>query len=129
MITMSRYMIAAYNYSLEEIEGRLFCRVMRAKYPRKSDQYKAPEPRVHFALSLGCISSPKIRIYTAQNLETELEAAAWECAPRPRSIFQRIAPAARNAFRSTHRSPTAAPCVWSHWRVGPLTDLGCSSRA
>jgi len=77
-----QYMIAAYNYSLEEIEGRLFCRVMRAKYPRKSDQYKAPEPRVHFALSLGAISSPRIRIYTAQGLERELEEAAVEyCNP------------------------------------------------
>mmetsp|Transcript_28296 Transcript_28296/g.65180 ORF Transcript_28296/g.65180 Transcript_28296/m.65180 type:complete len:1554 (+) Transcript_28296:189-4850(+) len=79
---MVQYMIAAYNYSLEEIEGRLFCRVMRAKYPRKSDNYKAPEPRVHFALSLGAQSSPRIRIYTSQGLERELEAAAIEyCNP------------------------------------------------
>lgn len=77
-----QYMIAAYNYSLEEIEGRLFCRVMRAKYPRKSDQYKAPEPRVHFALSLGAGSSPHIRIYTSQGLERELEEAALQyCSP------------------------------------------------
>ena len=28
----NQYMIAAYNYSLAEIEERLFCRVLRAKY-------------------------------------------------------------------------------------------------
>jgi hypothetical protein len=48
----NQYMIAAYNYSLAEIEERLFCRVLRAKFPKKSDKSRAPEPRVHFALSL-----------------------------------------------------------------------------
>ena len=58
----NQYMIAAYNYSLAEIEERLFCRVLRAKFPKKSDKSRAPEPRVHFALSLGCASSPRSRL-------------------------------------------------------------------
>ena len=47
-----QYMIAAYNYTLAEIEERLFSRMLRAKYPKNSDKAKAPEPRVHFALSM-----------------------------------------------------------------------------
>jgi len=57
------YMIAAYNYCLAEIEERLFCRVLRAKHRKVSERSQAPEPRVHFALSLCCNSSPRIRIY------------------------------------------------------------------
>jgi hypothetical protein len=38
----NQYMIAAYNYSLAEIEERLFCRVLRAKFPKKSDKSRAP---------------------------------------------------------------------------------------
>ena len=54
-------MIAAYNYSLAEIEERLFCRVLRAKFPKKSDKSRAPEPRVHFALSLGTLTLLALR--------------------------------------------------------------------
>jgi len=72
----NQYMIAAYNYSLAEIEERLFCRVLRSKFPPKSDKSRAPEPRVHFALSLGCASSPNIRIYDADTLDEELHRAA-----------------------------------------------------
>ncbi|KAJ1483492.1 hypothetical protein T484DRAFT_1800128, partial [Baffinella frigidus] len=71
-------MIAAYNYSLAEIEERLFCRVLRAKFPKKSDKSRAPEPRVHFALSLGCASSPRIRIYQPESLDEDLQQAAIE---------------------------------------------------
>jgi hypothetical protein len=99
----NQYMIAAYNYSLAEIEERLFCRVLRAKFPKKSDKSRAPgvgvwvnkytymcvfvyvysnththshtlyytEPRVHFALSLGCASSPRIRIYQARVFKSQ----------------------------------------------------------
>ena len=34
------------------------------------------EPRLHFALSLGCVSSPDVRVYTVDNLDDELTAAA-----------------------------------------------------
>lgn len=74
----NQYMIAAYNYSLAEIEERLFCRVLRAKFPKKSDKSRAPEPRVHFALSLGCASSPRIRIYQPGTLDEDLQQAAIE---------------------------------------------------
>mmetsp|Transcript_42106 Transcript_42106/g.99940 ORF Transcript_42106/g.99940 Transcript_42106/m.99940 type:complete len:1472 (-) Transcript_42106:191-4606(-) len=74
----NQYMIAAYNYSLAEIEERLFCRVLRAKFPKKSDKSRAPEPRVHFALSLGCASSPRIRIYQPESLDEDLQQAAIE---------------------------------------------------
>jgi hypothetical protein len=74
----NQYMIAAYNYSLAEIEERLFCRVLRAKFPKKSDKSRAPEPRVHFALSLGCESSPRIRIYQPDTLDEDLQRAAVE---------------------------------------------------
>ena len=74
----NQYMIAAYNYSLAEIEERLFCRVLRAKFPKKSDKSRAPEPRVHFALSLGCASSPRIRIYQPETLDEDLQQAAIE---------------------------------------------------
>jgi hypothetical protein len=47
-----QYMIAAYNYTLADIEERLFSRILRAKFPKDSDRAKAPEPRVHFALSM-----------------------------------------------------------------------------
>ena len=50
-----QYMIAAYNYTLAEIEERLFSRMIRSKYPKNSEKSKPPEPRVHFALSLVCI--------------------------------------------------------------------------
>jgi hypothetical protein len=88
----NQYMIAAYNYSLAEIEERLFCRVLRAKFPKKSDKSRAPEPRVHFALSLvrlifdlerpkfliallgqGCASSPRMRIYQPETLDEDLQ--------------------------------------------------------
>lgn len=69
-------MIAAYNYSLSEIEERLFCRAIRAKFPAKSNQARCPEPRLHFALSLGCASSPNIRIYDSDTLDSDLETAA-----------------------------------------------------
>uniref|UniRef100_A0A7S0QMA7 Myosin motor domain-containing protein n=1 Tax=Cryptomonas curvata TaxID=233186 RepID=A0A7S0QMA7_9CRYP len=74
----NQYMIAAYNYSLAEIEERLFCRVLRAKFPKKSDKSRAPEPRVHFALSLGCASSPRMRIYQPETLDEDLQQAAVE---------------------------------------------------
>jgi len=74
----NQYMIAAYNYSLAEIEERLFCRMLRAKFPKKSDKSRAPEPRVHFALSLGCASSPRIRIYQPETLDEDLQQAAVE---------------------------------------------------
>lgn len=74
----NHYMVAAYNYSLCEIEERLFCRVLRAKYPMSSDRSRAPEPRVHFALSLGCASSPAIRIYEPDSLDDDLQDAATE---------------------------------------------------
>jgi hypothetical protein len=74
----NQYMIAAYNWSLAEIEERLFCRVLRAKAPKKSDKSRAPEPRLHFALSLGCASSPRIRIYQPETLEEDLQQAAIE---------------------------------------------------
>ena len=69
----NQYMVAAYNYSLEEIEERLFCRDLRAKFPKKSDKSRAPEPRVHFALSYGCADSPRIRIYQPESLDEQLE--------------------------------------------------------
>ena len=47
-----QYMIAAYNYTLAEIEERLFCRLERANFPKGSEESKAPEPRFHFALSM-----------------------------------------------------------------------------
>ncbi len=43
-----------------------------------SDRSRAPEPRVHFALSLCCGSSPRIRIYHAEALDDELQEAACE---------------------------------------------------
>ena len=90
----NQYMIAAYNYSLAEIEERLFCRVLRAKFPKKSDKSRAPEPRVHFALSLGCQSSPRIRIYQPDSLDEDLQRAAVEYlsnnAPKGGSRFQRV---------------------------------------
>ena len=71
-----------YNYSLAEIEERLFCRVLRAKFPKKSDKSRAPEPRVHFALSLGCASSPRIRIYQPETLDEDLQQAPLStCSP------------------------------------------------
>mmetsp|Transcript_68386 Transcript_68386/g.142565 ORF Transcript_68386/g.142565 Transcript_68386/m.142565 type:complete len:1429 (-) Transcript_68386:617-4903(-) len=88
----NQYMIAAYNYSLAEIEERLFCRVLRAKFPKKSDKSRAPEPRVHFALSLGCASSPRIRIYQPETLDEDLQQAAIEYlttnAPKNRARMQ-----------------------------------------
>ena len=49
-----QYKIAAYQYTLAEIEERLLNRVLRAQYPKNSDKARAPERRVHFALSLVC---------------------------------------------------------------------------
>ena len=63
----NHYMVAAYNYSISEIEERLLCRVVRSKYLPTNDRSRAPEPRVHFALSLCCASSPRIRIYQASD--------------------------------------------------------------
>ena len=31
------------------------------------------EPRLHFALSLGCVSSPDVRVYSLDNLDEELD--------------------------------------------------------
>ena len=56
---------------------RLFCRVLRAKFPKKSDKSRAPEPRVHFALSLGCISSARIRIYQPETLDEDLQQVSY----------------------------------------------------
>jgi hypothetical protein len=49
-----QYMIAAFNYTLAEIEERLFSRNLRANYPKNSEEAKVPEPRLHFALSMVC---------------------------------------------------------------------------
>jgi len=68
-----QYMIAAYNYTLAEIEERLFSRILRANCPKNSEEAKAPEPRVHFALSMGCASSPRIRIYQPETIDEELQ--------------------------------------------------------
>lgn len=68
-------MIGAYTYTLQTIEEKLFCRDLRAKFPKGSDKSRAPEPRVHFALSLGCTSSPHIRIYHPDTLDDDLQAA------------------------------------------------------
>jgi hypothetical protein len=91
----NQYMIAAYNYSLAEIEERLFCRMLRAKFPKKSDKSRAPEPRVHFALSLGCASSARIRIYQPETLDEDLQQAAVEYlttnAPKNRIRMQQSA--------------------------------------
>ena len=46
------YRIAAYNYTLAEIEERLLNRLVRARYPPNSEKARAPEKRVHFALSM-----------------------------------------------------------------------------
>ena len=43
-----------------------------------SDRSRAPEPRVHFALSLCCGSSPRIRVYQPETLDDELQEAACE---------------------------------------------------
>ncbi len=40
----NQYMIAAYNYSLAEIEERLFCRVLRAKSPLPLPPLTPPSP-------------------------------------------------------------------------------------
>lgn len=47
-----QYMIAAYNYTLAEIEERLFSRIARSNYAKGTEEARAPEPRVHFALSM-----------------------------------------------------------------------------
>jgi hypothetical protein len=47
-----QYMISAYNYTLSEIEEKLFSRIERADYKKGSEKARAPEPRVHFALSM-----------------------------------------------------------------------------
>ena len=52
--------------------------MLRAKFPKKSDKSRAPEPRVHFALSLCCGSSPQIRIYQPESLDEDLQQAAIE---------------------------------------------------
>ncbi len=49
-----QYKIAAYNYTLAEIEERLLNRILRTQYPKTSDKARAHERRVHFALSLVC---------------------------------------------------------------------------
>lgn len=99
----NQYMIAAYNYSLAEIEERLFCRVLRAKFPKKSDKSRAPEPRVHFALSLGCASSPRIRIYQPESLDEDLQQAAIEYlqsnCPKNQVRMQKAAAAAASGKR------------------------------
>ena len=55
-----QYRIAVYNYTLAEIEERLLNRILRSKLPANSEKARAPEPRVHFALSMvrvicGCL--------------------------------------------------------------------------
>ena len=64
----------------------MFCR-----FPKKSDKSRAPEPRVHFALSLGCASSARIRIYQPETLDEDLQQAAVEYlttnAPKNRCFY------------------------------------------
>jgi hypothetical protein len=66
-----QYKIAAYNYTLAEIEERLLNRVMRGQYPKTSDKARAPERRVHFALSLVM---PKNRF---QSHNPDIDSSDW----------------------------------------------------
>jgi hypothetical protein len=44
--------------------------------PRRKFALEEREPRVHFALSCGARSCPPIRIYSAETIDDQLEAAA-----------------------------------------------------
>ena len=70
----NQYMIAAYNYSLAEIESA--SAACSAPSSRKVGQVARAQPRVHFALSLRCGSSPQIRIYQPESLDEDLQQAA-----------------------------------------------------
>jgi Protein of unknown function, DUF547 len=52
----------------------LFCAPFAANDPRKS-LILPLEPRIHFALNCGAISCPPIRVYQAEQLESQLELA------------------------------------------------------
>jgi hypothetical protein len=83
-----RVRIAGHDWSLDDIEhGLLRGNVPKYGSPRapmkKSDPRLAFVPlaydeRVHFAMYSACRSSPRLRIYHAETLDSELEQAAQE---------------------------------------------------
>jgi glutaredoxin len=91
------YNIDGHNYTCDDIEngvlrgnrpgaasiGALLGKMslsrgpFREKDPRRSNVVLPMDPRVHFALVCGARSCPPIRVYTAENIDSELEDAAY----------------------------------------------------
>ena len=91
------YNIDGHNYTCDDIEngvlrgnrpgaasvGALLGKIslsrgpFREKDPRRSNVVLPMDPRVHFALVCGARSCPPIRVYTAENIDSELEDAAY----------------------------------------------------
>ncbi len=91
------YNIDGHNYTCDDIEngvlrgnrpgaasvGALLGKIslsrgpFREKDPRRSNVVLPMDPRVHFALVCGARSCPPIRVYTAENIDNELEDAAY----------------------------------------------------
>ena len=91
------YNIDGHNYTCDDIEngvlrgnrpgaasiGALLGKMslsrgpFREKDPRRSNVVLPMDPRVHFALVCGARSCPPIRVYTAENIDRELEDAAY----------------------------------------------------
>ncbi|XP_051146829.1 uncharacterized protein LOC127262261 [Andrographis paniculata] len=95
LVLKAAYNIGGHTVSVETIQSSILgCRLPRptqwlqslfspktkfkAGDPRKVYAMKHPEPRLHFALCLGCQSDPTVRVYTAKKVFQELEMAKEE---------------------------------------------------
>ena len=80
LLKLHQYRVGGQMYHLEHMQHRL----LRSK-PAKGGGGLV-EPRLHFAISLGCVSCPDVRVYSVDNLDEELTAAAAALCLRDVSI-------------------------------------------
>jgi hypothetical protein len=71
LLKLHQYRVGGQFYHMETMQQRLL-----KSRPGARGGSGVVEPRLHFALSLGCMSSPDVRVYTVENLDDELTAAA-----------------------------------------------------
>lgn len=93
LLRLHQYRVGGQFYCMETMQQRLLKAKRQAHPPSSSSspphpaQPSGPEPRIHFALSLGAVSSPDVRLYSVDTLDQDLNAAARAVCARDVTIL------------------------------------------
>eukprot|EP00295_Goniomonas_pacifica_P013118 CAMPEP_0175877646 /NCGR_PEP_ID=MMETSP0107_2-20121207/40737_1 /TAXON_ID=195067 ORGANISM="Goniomonas pacifica, Strain CCMP1869" /NCGR_SAMPLE_ID=MMETSP0107_2 /ASSEMBLY_ACC=CAM_ASM_000203 /LENGTH=494 /DNA_ID=CAMNT_0017197021 /DNA_START=1 /DNA_END=1485 /DNA_ORIENTATION=- len=106
-----RYIIGGYTLSLKDVQRRLMGRV-NGTSRITSRKPTPPEPRIHFALSLGALSSPRVLVYAPATLSQQLDAAAKDYCTQYHPV----------EFRAGHREVILPKVFRSQHHFGSKAD-------